>query len=342
MRTTFFSTKPYDRASFDAAIAAAGAFDVEPVYLEAHLNAVTASLAKGSTAISAFVNDDLGAETLQALKVNGVQLIALRCAGFNNVDLKEARRLGFTVTRVPAYSPHAVAEHAVALILALDRKVHRANARVHDGKFSLDGLMGFDLCGRTVGIVGAGEIGAVVAKIMLGFGCKVLVADPQPSLACRNLDVAFVDFAELLRTADIITLHCPLTPKTRHLVDSGAIEMMKSGVMLINTSRGAVVDAAALVSGLKSRKIGYVGLDVYEEEANVFFEDHSGEIIDDEVLARLLSFPNVVITSHQGFFTREAMSAIAARTLESVRQYGGESSERASGTEACVLVHPRQ
>lgn len=314
MRVAVFSAKPYDVESLDAANDEAGS-PHELTYLEPRLSAATASLARGHRAVCAFVNDDLGAEVLRRLHDEGVDVVALRSAGFNHVELATARGLGTTVVRVPAYSPHAVAEHAVALILALDRKVHRAYNRVRDGNFALQGLLGFDLHGRTVGVVGTGAIGTVFARIMVGFGCRVIAVDPAPNDECRALGVRYVDLDELFATADIVVLHCPLTPATHHLVDAEALARMRDGVMLVNTSRGGLVDAAAAIDALKSGRIGSLGLDVYEEEAEVFFEDHSGAVLSDDVLARLLSFPNVLVTGHQAFFTEEALENIARTTI---------------------------
>jgi D-lactate dehydrogenase len=247
--------------------------------------------------------------------------VALRSAGYNNVDLPAAARLGITVTRVPAYSPHAVAEHTVALILALNRKVHRAWARVREGNFSLDGLLGFDLVRRTAGVVGTGKIGAAVVRILSGFGCRVLAFDPVPNADCLALGAAYVSLPELLASSDIVTLHCPLTPETRHLVDAASLARMKPGAMLINTGRGALVDTPAVIEALKSGHLGYLGLDVYEEEAALFFEDRSWRVLQDDVFARLLTFPNVLVTGHQGFFTTEALTAIADTTLQAVTEF---------------------
>jgi D-lactate dehydrogenase len=248
-------------------------------------------------------------------------LIALRSAGFNHVDLRRAMDLGICVARVPAYSPYAVAEHAVALILALNRRLPRAIARVRDGNFTLDGLAGFDLHGRTVGIVGTGKIGTVFARIMNGFGCRLLAVDQSPNPECAALGVDYVDRGTLFTHADIISLHCPLTPDTRHIIDAPAIAAMKPGVMIVNTGRGALVDTAAAISGLKSGQIGYLGLDVYEEEEALFFEDHSGQIIQDDAFMRLLSFPNVVVTAHQAFFTEDALRNIAETTLANIAAF---------------------
>ena len=290
-------------------------------YFEAHLDARTAALATGATAICPFVNDHVDRAALAALQEQGVKLVALRSAGFNNVDLNAAGEFGIRVARVPAYSPWAVAEHAAALILALNRKVHRAYARVREGNFALEGLLGFDLHGRTVGLVGVGRIGLVMARIMTGFGCTIIAHDPEPNPELEALGGRYAPLDELLSSSDIISLHCPLTPETRHLIDKGALERMKRGVMLINTSRGAVVDTRALIDGLKSGRIGYVGLDVYEEEGDLFFEDLSDQLIQDDVFARLLTFPNVLITGHQGFFTAEALQAIAETTIANLTAF---------------------
>ncbi len=316
MRVAVFSTKPYDRTFLERAN---GGFGHKMTFFEPRLTSETSSLAGGFPAVCVFVNDILDAPVLERLAEGGTTVIALRCAGFNNVDLPTAERLGFKVVRVPAYSPHAVAEHTVGLILTLNRKIHRAFARVREGNFSLDGLLGFDLHGRTVGIVGTGQIGAVVARIMAGFGCRLLGCDLYPNADCEVLGMKYVSLDELLAQADIITLHCPLTPKTRYLINAETIERMKPGAMLINTSRGAVIDTKAVINGLKSGKIGSLGMDVYEEEADYFFEDLSQQVITDDVLARLLTFPNVVVTGHQAFFTQEALQAIAETTQRNIR-----------------------
>jgi D-lactate dehydrogenase len=318
MRVTFFSAKAYDRTSFQAA---SGHFGHELVFLEPHLNSQTAALAAGSGAVCAFVNDRIDAAALDALAMAGVRLVALRSAGFNNVDLRRAGELDICVARVPAYSPNAVAEHAVALILALDRKLPRAIARVRDGNFTLDGLMGFDLHGRTIGIIGTGKIGSIFARIMRGFGCRLLAVDQVPNQECRVLGVEYVERDTLFADADIISLHCPLTPETRHIIDARAVSIMKPGVMIINTGRGALVDTRAVISGLKSGKVGYLGLDVYEEEEALFFEDRSGQVIQDDVFMRLLSFPNVIVTAHQAFFTEEALRNIAETTLANITAF---------------------
>jgi D-lactate dehydrogenase len=320
MRLVVFNTKSYDRSFLQTANEEAGAGH-RLEFQEPRLSHETAILAKGAEAVCAFVNDRLDRATLSALEDGGTRLVALRCAGVNNVDLKAAADLGIAVGRVPAYSPQAVAEHTVGLILSLNRKIHKAYARVREGNFALDGLLGFDLCGRTVGIVGTGNIGLAVAKILSGFGCRVLAFDPVRDAGFTALGGRYVGFDELLAQSDIVTLHCPLTPETQHLIDSSAIERMKPDVMLINTSRGATIDTKAVIGGLKAGRIGYLGLDVYEEESDLFFENMSDQMIRDDVFARLLTFPNVLITGHQGFFTRDAMAAIARTTIENVTAF---------------------
>jgi len=318
MQIAVFSTKPYDRRFLDAANAGSGH---RLIYFEARLSVETCDLAAGADAVCAFVNDDGNADVLASLSAKGIRLIVLRSAGFNNVDLAAARRLGITVARVPAYSPHAVAEHALALILALNRKTHRAYNRVREGNFALDGLLGFDLVDKTVGVVGTGKIGEVMCRILNGLGCRVVAYDPQPNPACLDMGVTYVPLDELFASSDIITLHCPLTPATRHLIGGDVLQRVKRGVMLINTSRGAVIDTQAVVHGLKEGVIGYLGLDVYEEEADLFFEDLSNRFIDDDVFARLLTFPNVLITGHQAFFTKEALTNIAETTIANITSF---------------------
>lgn len=327
MRIDVFSAKPHDRSFLAEAASGKG---LELAFHEARLNHDSARLARGAEVVCAFVNDDLGAEVIAELAALGVRLIALRSAGFNHVDLGAARAAGIAVARVPAYSPHAVAEHTVALILALNRKTHRAYNRVREGNFALDGLMGFDMHGKVAGIVGTGLIGTVLARILRGFGCEVLACDPQPSAQCEALGVAYVEMDQLLHRSDILTLQCPLTPATHHLINDAAIAAMKPGVILINTSRGGVIDTRAVIRGLKSGRIGALGLDVYEEEGDLFFEDLSESYIPDDVFARLLTFPNVLITGHQGFFTREALEAIAETTIANITTF------RKSG----VPLHP--
>ena len=317
MQVTLFSSKPYDRDSFSALCPPGWQLN----FLDARLDASTAALAAGSAVVCAFVNDDLSAPVLQRLQAAGCQLIALRSAGFNHVDLNAAARLGLPVVRVPAYSPHAVAEHAVALILALNRRIHRAFNRTREGDFSLHGLTGFDLHGKTVGVIGSGQIGAVFARIMLGFGCQVLLHDPHENPELASSGVRYVALDELLATSDILSLHCPLNDSTRHLIDQSSLARMKRGAMLINTGRGALVDTPALIEALKSGHLGYLGIDVYEEEAALFFEDRSDQPLQDDVLARLLTFPNVIVTAHQAFLTHEALHAIASTTLDNIRAW---------------------
>jgi D-lactate dehydrogenase len=327
MRVAFFSTHSFDRQFFNQANPDA-AHDI--VYFEARLTAETCALAAGYPAVCAFVNDHLDSAVLDRLAAGGTRLVALRSAGFNHVDLAAARQLGLTVVRVPAYSPYAVAEHTVALILSLNRKICRAYARVREGNFALDGLLGFDLHGRTVGIVGTGKVGMLVAKIMRGFGCELLGYDPFPDKECVAMGMTYGSLEKLWGAADIITLHAPLTADTHHLVEARAVAAMRDGVMIVNTGRGALIDTPAVIAGLKSGRIGYLGLDVYEEEEALFFEDSSSQVMQDDVFARLLTFPNVIVTGHQGFFTREALAAIARTTLTNLAAF--ERGER-SGTE---------
>ncbi|MFY1651409.1 2-hydroxyacid dehydrogenase [Solwaraspora sp. WMMB762] len=334
MRVAVFSTKPYDKRFLAAANAEAGH---DLVFLEPRLSAETAPLAAGCDAVCAFVNDDLSAPVLETLAGGGVRLVALRSAGFNHVDLATARRLGLTVTRVPGYSPHAVAEHCAGLILALNRKIHRAYNRVREHNFALSGLLGFDLHGRTVGVVGTGKIGVRFIRIMAGFGCRVLAADPYPSDEAVAAGASYVPLPTLLAESDIVTLHCPLTPDTHHLIDEERIAQMRDGVMLINTSRGALVDTAAVIRGLKSGKIGYLGLDVYEEEADLFFEDLSDQMLRDDLFSRLVTFPNVLITGHQAFFTEEALHNIATTTVGSLTAYEREGTP--ADIQPDALVH---
>lgn len=308
-----FSTKPYDQRGFEAAN------DAHTLtWLSPRLDLTTVELAAGADAVCVFVNDDLSAPVLDALAASGVRCVALRCAGYNNVDLEAARRLGLVVVHVPAYSPNAVAEHTLALILALNRRIHRAYNRVRDGNFSLDGLVGFDLAGKTAGVVGTGRIGAIVARLLWHLRCRVLAVDPFHDEHLLELGVEYVTLGQLFAESDLVTLNCPLTPETHHLIDAAAIESMRPGVMLVNTGRGGLIDTQAVVDGLKSAQLGSLALDVYEEEAELFFEDRSQEILDDDVFARLLTFPNVLITAHQAFLTNEALAAIAETTLANV------------------------
>ena len=318
MDLTVFSTQPYDRRFLERVNAEHGH---EIRYLEARLNPETAALASGSHSVCAFVNDRLDAPVLEALAAGGTRHVALRCAGFNHVDLAAAEAHGITVTRVPEYSPHAVAEHTVGLMLALNRKLHRAYNRVREGNFSLDGLLGFDFHGKTVAVIGTGRIGAATARILSGFGCRLLAYDVAPNEACRELGVAYGDLDEVLAAADVVTLHCPLTPETHHLIGEKRLDRMRDGTMLVNTSRGALIDSPAVIERLKDGRLSGLAIDVYEEEADLFFRDLSGQVIQDDVFARLLTFPNVVVTAHQAFFTEEAMENIARTTLENVRVF---------------------
>lgn len=317
MKVTVFSTRPYDQASLDKANGGRHSL----AYFEAHLSRESAAMAANAEAVCAFVNDQLDRSTLEVLGQGGTRLVALRCTGFNNVDLDAAAEFGITIARVPAYSPHAVAEHTAALILSLNRHIHRAYSRVREGNFSLDGLLGFDMHGRTVGIVGTGKIGLVLGRIMTGFGCRLLATDPVQNEELKQLGGCYVTLSELLAASDIVSLHCPLMADTRHMIDASAIARMKPGVMLINTSRGAVVDTRAVIAGLKSGKIGHLGLDVYEEEEDIFFDDRSEQLIQDDVFARLLTFPNVLVTGHQAFFTSEALTAIAETTIANITAF---------------------
>jgi D-lactate dehydrogenase len=317
VKVVIFSARPHDRRFLDAANA--GRHNLS--YFEAHLSQDSAPMAARAEVVCAFVNDCLDRPTLHALAQGGTRLIALRCTGFNNVDLAAAQELGLSIARVPAYSPSAIAEHTVALILSLNRHVHRAYARVRDGNFSLDGLLGFDMRGRTVGIVGTGKIGIALAHILKGFGCTLLATDPVPNVELTSLGGRYVSLDDLLTASDIVSLHCPLTNKTRHLIDATAIALMKQGVMLINTSRGAVIDTRAVIDGLKIGKIAHLGLDVYEEEEHIFFDDHSEQLLQDDVFARLLTFPNVLITGHQAFFTSDALTSIAETTIANITAF---------------------
>lgn len=329
MRTILFSSQTYDRDSFLAAPTEAS---IELHFQAARLSLDTVALAERFEVVCAFINDDLSAPVLEHLAAGGTRLIALRSAGYNHVDLAAAKRLGLSVVRVPAYSPHAVAEHAVALILALNRRLHRAYNRTREGDFTLHGLTGFDLYGKTVGVVGTGQIGATFAKIMAGFGCQLLAYDPYPNPEVQALSARYLPLAELLAEAQIISLHCPLTADSKHLINSQSLAHLQPGAMLINTGRGALVDTPALIEALKSGQLGYLGLDVYEEEAQLFFEDRSDLPLQDDVLARLLTFPNVIVTAHQAFLTREALAAIAATTLQNIAEWAaGTPQNRVEG-----------
>lgn len=316
MNIAFFSTQPYDKQYFERQ-----STTHQLHFFNASLDEQTVNLAKGSDAVCAFVNDRLNAAVIKELASLGVKIIALRCAGFNNVDVAAARQYGLKVMRVPAYSPHAVAEHALALIMTLNRKTHKAYNRVREGNFSLDRLTGFDLYGKTVGVIGTGKIGACFAKIMMGLGCKLLAYDIFEDKELQSAGVKYVSIAELLQQSDIVSLHCPLTADTTHLINNESLQTMKRGAMLINTSRGALIDTKDVIDSLKTGQLGYVGIDVYEQEAKLFFHDLSENIIDDDIILRLLSFPNVLITAHQGFLTDEALMQIAMVTFQNLSDF---------------------
>ena len=317
MKVAVFSAKSYDRNFLEVANSNK---NHDLVFFQPHLTLETSILAQDCEAVCVFVNDQLDKDILEAIAEGGTKLIALRCAGYNNVDLDTAQALGLKIVRVPAYSPYAVAEHTIGLILTLNRKLHRAYFRVREDNFSLEGLLGFDLHGSTVGVVGTGKIGAIVTKILHGFGCNLLVYDVRKNPDCEALGAKYVDLPELFSSSDIVTLHCPLIPQTHHLIDAESIAQMKEGVMLVNSSRGGLIDTKAVINALKSGKIGYLGLDVYEQEANLFFEDFSDRIIQDDIFQRLLTFPNVVITGHQAFFTKNALQNIAETTINNITQ----------------------
>lgn len=314
-----FDTKPYDRVYFERA---AGTAKIRWQFHEFRLSSETAGSATGAQSVCVFVNDRLDRPCLEALQRAGVRLVALRCTGFNNVDLAAAKALGFAVTRVPAYSPHAVAEHTVGLLLTLNRKIHRAFNRVREHNFSLNGLVGFDLCGKTVGVVGTGRIGRIVAQIFGGFEAKVIAYDPFPSPDwAKERGVTCTDFDTVLDSSDILTLHLPLTPATHHLLNERTLARLRPGAFIINTSRGKLIDTGALIAALKAGRVGGVALDVYEEEEGVFFEDLSGQVLQDDELSRLLTFPNVLITAHQAFLTHEALNEIARVTTENILRF---------------------
>ncbi len=317
MKTLIFSDRPSTHETF---IAANSRFSHDLHFIETRLTPETAQLAQGYDAVCIFVNDIADKDVLETFAANGIKVVALRAAGFNNVDIRHARQLGLCVCRVPAYSPYAVAEHAVALMLTLNRKIHRAYARVREGNFNLEGLMGFDMHGKIVGVIGTGKIGAIACRILKGFGCGLLASDPYVNDEVAAM-ARYVEIPELLAKSDIVTLHCPLTPESYHLINAGTLTEMKQGSMLINTSRGALVDAKAAIQALKSRHLGSLGLDVYEEEADLFFEDLSDTILQDDLFAQLLTFPNVIITAHQAFFTKNALDKIAETTLANLTAY---------------------
>ena len=314
MKVAVFSTKSYDIEFFNKFNDSIHSF----TFFEAALNKNTTKLSEGYDAVCVFVNDKIDRKTIEKLAENGVKLIVLRCAGFNNVDLKAANQNNIKVYRVPAYSPNAIAEHALALILTLNRKTHKAYNRIRENNYSLDKLTGFNLNEKTIGVIGTGKIGAVFCTIMKGFGCKIIAYDLYEDPKLKEIGVTFLSLDELYKQSDIISLHCPLTPETKHLIDKEAFLKMKDGVMLINTSRGAVIDTKAAIRALKIGKLGYLGIDVYEQEEHLFFQDLSESIIQDDIIARLMSFPNVLITAHQGFFTNEALAQIVKITLQNI------------------------
>jgi len=322
IKTVVFDAKPYDRAALQQASAGRA---IDWHFLEFRLTRESAPAAKTAQAVCVFVNDDLDRRCLEVLAEQGVGLVVLRCAGFNNVDVSAARELNLTVTRVPAYSPYAVAEHAVALLLALNRKIHRAVSRVREMNFSLNGLVGFDLYGKTAGIVGTGRIGRATGQILRGFGMRVLAYDPFPNQEwAKQFGVEYADISRLAENSDVISLHVPLTPETKHIIRAETLKRIKPGSVLINVSRGALVDTDALIKALKAGQLAGVALDVYEEEEGIFFEDLSGQVLHDDKLARLLTFPNVIITSHQAFLTNEALADIARTTVANILALRGE------------------
>lgn len=319
MKVACFSTKSYDKEGFDRLLPEYGH---EFTYFELKLDEKTVSLAIGFDAICSFVNDHLDETTLDKLAQMKIKNVVLRCAGYNQVDLKKAAELGIRICRVPAYSPEAVAEHAVALLLTLSRKTHKAYNRVRENNFSLEGLTGFNINGKTVGVIGTGAIGSAFCRIMKGFGCKILAFDLFENKDLKNLGITYLSLEDLLKQSAIISLHCPLTPETQHLINGKTISLMPEGVVLINTSRGALIETKAVIRALKKRKIGYLGIDVYEQEEHIFFRNLSEEILMDEEIARLMTFPNVLITGHQAFLTKEALAQISKVTLENLNELG--------------------
>lgn len=322
MKVAVFDTHKFDRKALEEANQSQQGLAHELIFLEPRLTEQTVSLAQGCRAVCCFVNDQIDAKVLDALKHLGVELITLRSAGFNNVDIKHASHLGIRVVRVPEYSPYAVAEHAVALLLSLNRKIHKAYNRIHEFNFSLDGLVGFDLHGKTVGVIGTGRIGRAFGNIMTGFGCRVLVYDKFPDRDwAKSINAEYTEIDKILRESQVISLHIPLTPESKHIIDHEAISKMKQEAIIINTGRGALIDTQALIYALKKKRIAGACLDVYEEEEGIFFSDLSETGLDDDVLARLLTFPNVLMTSHQAFLTREALKNIADTTIESITAF---------------------
>jgi D-lactate dehydrogenase len=317
-KIAFFDTKSHDKASF---LEKNQQYGFEIKFYKSHLSKDNAILAKGADVVCIFVNAEVDAEVIDILVENGVKLIALRCAGYNNVDLKAAKNR-IKVVRVPAYSPHSIAEHTLALMLTLNRKIHRAYNRTREGNFSLEGLMGFEMKGKTAGIIGTGKIGKIVMQILKSMGMNVLAYDPHPDTEFAEKNgIRYTTLEELYQNSDIISLHCPLTKETEYLINKDSIDKMKEGVMIINTGRGKLINTKDLIEGLKDKKVGYAGLDVYEEESDYFYEDYSDIVIDDDILARLLTFNNVIVTSHQAFFTKEALSEIARITLQNIQDF---------------------
>ncbi len=317
MKITFFSTQLYDKQFFNQYI---NDYGFEPEYIETGLNSQTVTLVNDAVAVCVFVNDKVDDKVIQQLAAKGVRIIALRCAGFNNVDLQAAKEHHIRVCRVPAYSPQAVAEHALAMLLTLNRKIHKAYNRVREQNFSLNGLLGFDVHGKTIGIIGTGNIGKAFCKIMSGFGCRLLAFDLLANAELEQLGVQFVPLTQLFEEADIISLHCPLNSQTKHIINAQSIAQMKPGVMIINTSRGGLINTPSAIDALKSGQIGYLGIDVYEQEEKLFFRDLSEDIIQDDTIQRLMSFPNVLVTAHQAFFTQEALTQIALTTLNNIKE----------------------
>ena len=317
MKLAFFSTKSYDKEFFDTYRNQ----EIDLKYFEVRLYKDTANLTKGYDGVCVFVHDDLDEETLAILAKNGVKFVVLRCAGFNNVNLSVAAKYNIKVYRVPAYSPEAVAEHAIALILTLNRKTHKAYNRIREGNFSLERLRGFNLHGKTIGVIGTGKIGSIFAKNMKGFGSKIIAYDKFENQEIIELGGTYVPFEKLLEKSDIISLHCPLNPETKHIINKESFKLMKDGVMLINTSRGPLINTIDTIEALKSGKLGYLGIDVYEQEEQLFFKDLSESVIKDDIIARLISFPNVLITAHQGFLTKEALQQIAEVTMQNIEDF---------------------
>ena len=332
MKILFFSAKPYDKHFFDLYNKPFG-FEIE--YLETHLGPHIVNAVQDEKAVCVFVNDKVNAEVISVLAEKGVKIIALRCAGFNNVDLEAARSHGLRVCRVPEYSPQAVAEHAVAMLLTMNRKTHKAYNRVREQNFSLNGLLGFNLCGKTVGVIGTGKIGSAFCSVMKGFGCRVIAYDLYPNEDLEKSGVEYLPLDEVFAASDIISLHCPLNEKTHYMINSQTLASMKKGVSLINTSRGGLINTADIITALKSKHVAYLGIDVYEQEEKLFFKDLSGSIIEDDMIQRLMSFPNVLVTAHQAFFTEEALSEIAQVTLQSIDQF---SKEKEPENKAVILV----